>query len=215
MPVDRIASATVIAERSADADAFAKVCNVLEPEDSVRMARSLPNVECLIVTKDGRTARRDGWHRYERLRPALLALAGDHQRSPSETPRGAGGPPNAGAAAPTVSWNPGELVVNFEINRPDAEAGRYRRPYVAVWVEDKGGASVRPRALVPMARRLFQWLPDLSAAGTRAIKTGAATRKSCSSRSRGRPARPASASHLGRQGRPGQAAPGRRVHRLC
>src|SRR5262249_29742381 len=57
MPVDRIVSATVIAERSIAADAFAKVCNVLDPVASVRMARSWPGVECLIITKDGRTAR--------------------------------------------------------------------------------------------------------------------------------------------------------------
>jgi hypothetical protein len=93
-----------------------------------------------------------------------LALAGDHERSPSETPRGSGGSPNAGAAADSSPWNPGfELVVNFEINRPDAGSGRYRRPYVAVWVEDKGGASVRTLALwVSMGGAgPFQWLPDL------------------------------------------------------
>ena len=33
-----------------------------------------------------------------------------------------------------------ELRVNFEINRPEAEKGRYRRPYVAIWVEDKAGS---------------------------------------------------------------------------
>src|SRR5262249_14942473 len=46
LPVDRVVSATVIAERSVDADAFAKVCNVLDPQASLRIARSFPNLEC-------------------------------------------------------------------------------------------------------------------------------------------------------------------------
>jgi hypothetical protein len=157
----------VIAERSVDADAFAKVCNVLDPDASLRIARAFPDLECLIVTKDGRTVRTDGWHRYERPRPAALAFGGTG---------GVGGPapnsaePAAGArdggelpkAAP--SWNKEfDLVVNFEINHPEAEAGRYRRPYVAVWVEDKDGNSVRTLTLwVSMGGAgPFQWLPDL------------------------------------------------------
>src|SRR5262249_28340818 len=56
-----------------------------------------------------------------------------------------------------------ELVVHFEINNPEVSGGRYRRPYVAIWVEDKGGASVRTLALwVSMGGAgPFQWLPDL------------------------------------------------------
>jgi thiamine biosynthesis lipoprotein ApbE len=154
MPVDRITSATVVAERSVDADAFAKVCNVLEPEASLRMARSLPGVECLIVTRDGRIARSDGWHRYERPQPGLLALAGEPAAAPGRA---------LGAAAGTEWSKAFELVVNFEINNPEVSGGPYRRPYLAVWIEDKGGASVRTLALwVSMGGAgPFQWLPDL------------------------------------------------------
>ena len=167
LPVDPIVSATVIAERSVDADAFAKVCNVLDPEESVRIARSFPNIECLIVTRDGRTARSDGWHRYERPQPVFLAFGG----------AGGVGSPATGSVLPDAKapdggdvpktaplWNREfELVVNFEINRPEAEGGRYRRPYVAVWVEDKDGNSVRTLTLwVSMGGAgPFQWLPDL------------------------------------------------------
>ena len=43
-------------------------------------------------------------------------------------------------ASPRPAWNKEfELLVNFEINHPEAEKGRYRRPYVAVWVEDTEG----------------------------------------------------------------------------
>ena len=57
-------------------------------------------------------------------------------------------PPHAGGTRALVTragapWGDAfELAVNFEINRPDA-GGRYRRPYVAVWVEDKDGFPVR------------------------------------------------------------------------
>jgi thiamine biosynthesis lipoprotein len=146
LPAEGVASATVIAERSADADALATIFNVLAPEESLRLARALPGVECLIVATDGRVARSDGWHRYERARPALLAFA--------ESPKASSSP----------SWsNEFELLVNLEINRPDAGGRRYRRPYVAVWVEDKNGFPVRNLALWVSfgGPGPFQWLPDL------------------------------------------------------
>lgn len=46
-------------------------------------------------------------------------------------------------------WNKEfELIVNLEINHPEAEKGRYRRPYVAIWVEDSEGKAVRTLALL-------------------------------------------------------------------
>jgi hypothetical protein len=157
-PVERVAAATVIAERSVDADAFAKACNVLDPEECLRLARTLPGIAFLIVEKDGRTTRSDGWHRHQRPRPEWLASA-DEPR-----PKGAGDAPKAKAPGEVPTWPKDfELVVNFEINRPQSEIGRYRRPYVAVWVEDKDGNLVRTVSLwVSMGGAgPFQWLPDL------------------------------------------------------
>jgi thiamine biosynthesis lipoprotein ApbE len=154
LPVDHVLSATVIAKRSTEADVFAKVCNVLDPDASVRMARTLAGVECLIVTREGRRVRSDGWHRYERPNALRAVLAAAPSGAAGGAPAGAGG----------NLWNADfELVVNFEINHPPAEQGRYRRPYVAIWVENKEGASVRTLALwVSMGGAgPFQWLPDL------------------------------------------------------
>ena len=39
------------------------------------------------------------------------------------------------------------MLVNFEISGPEGNARRYRRPYVAVWVEDKDGLAARTLAL--------------------------------------------------------------------
>jgi FAD:protein FMN transferase len=148
LPAEGVSSATVIAERSADADALATILNVLAPEEGLRLAGSIPGVDCLIVAADGRIARSGGWHRYERDRPSPLALA--------DAP--------AAKAAPVAPWGDDfELLVNFEVNRPDAEAGRYRRPYVAIWVEDKDGFPVRNLLLWVSqgGSGPFQWLPDL------------------------------------------------------
>jgi len=58
-------------------------------------------------------------------------------------------------------WNKQfELAVNIEINAP--EGGRYRRPYVAVWVEDAEGFPVRTISLWVQARQPGpRWFPDL------------------------------------------------------
>jgi hypothetical protein len=95
--------------------------------------------------------------------PAWLAAADE----PKGQDAAAGRNPSRSGARPAAGgtpWNPDfELVVNFEINRPEAEAGRYRRPYVVVWVEDKDGNLVRTLSLwVSMGGAgPFQWMPDL------------------------------------------------------
>jgi thiamine biosynthesis lipoprotein ApbE len=162
-PVDRVRSATVVARRGADADVLAKVCSVLEPDESLRLIESLADVECLIQMSDGELKKSAGWNRLERPRPIELASA---LALGSPTP-GASADASVDAEPKELArpaWNREfELVVNFEINRPEAEKGRYRRPYVAVWVEDEKGVSVRTLALwVSMGGSgPFQWLPDL------------------------------------------------------
>ncbi len=55
---------------------------------------------------------------------------------------------------------PFELVVNLEINDPGDV--RYRRPYVAVWVEDAEGYPVRTLSLWVQTRPPGpRWFPDL------------------------------------------------------
>ena len=163
LPVDRVTSATVVADRGVDADALAKVCSVLELDDSVRLINSLPGVDCLILTADGRVAKSAGWHALERPKPITLASYARQDRGSREQSRSEAG--IADSKAPVrPAWEPQfELVVNFEINHPDDEKGRYRRPYVAIWVEDDNGMAVRTLALwVSMGGSgPFQWLPDL------------------------------------------------------
>jgi thiamine biosynthesis lipoprotein ApbE len=159
-PADHISSATVIALNSTDADALATVLNVLTPDDGLRLAKGIAGVECLIVASDGSIHRSDGWRHYERPLPKTLAFA-DPQR-----PKG-GETTNADKTATPSGSNWGdenELVVNFEINRPADAGGRYRRPYVAIWVEDKNGFPVRNVILWVSqgGSGPFGWLPDMS-----------------------------------------------------
>jgi thiamine biosynthesis lipoprotein ApbE len=162
-PVERVASATVVAREAADADALAKACSVLAPEESLALVESLTGVECLIILNDGQAARSRGWRHLETALPEALALADDPK------PKTAAGTVEKAAkaekkTASATPWNKDlELVVNFEINQPESQPGRYRRPYVAIWVEDEDGYPVRTLSLwVSMAGSgPFQWLPDL------------------------------------------------------
>jgi FAD:protein FMN transferase len=164
LPVKRVISATVVADRGADADALAKICGVLEPEESLRLINSLEGVECLIIMADGQTATSAGWHRLEQPRPVLLAQAAPQDSRPSSGKTTAETPRVEAKASSRPAWNKEfELAVILEINQPEAEKGRYRRPYVAVWLEDSEGKQVRTLALwVSLSGSgPFQWLPDL------------------------------------------------------
>jgi len=163
LPADRVASATVVAPRGIDADALATICNVLTPEQSLLLASSLADVECLIITSQRQIIRSAGWHRYEPARstPPPPALAEQPPAAAKPRTDTSAAQPAQGAAA---SWSGDfELEIDFEINQPDGEGRRYRRPYVAIWVENKEGFPIRNLTLwVSMGGAgPFQWLPDL------------------------------------------------------
>jgi thiamine biosynthesis lipoprotein len=65
------------------------------------------------------------------------------------------------AQAGKSAWNRDfVLEVNFEISQPSGE--RYRRPYVAVWIEDANGNPVRTLSLWVQTRKPGpRWIPDL------------------------------------------------------
>jgi len=135
-PVDHIRSATVIAPHAADADALATACSVLSVTESLALVDSLADTACLLLDSDGKLHRSREWPTKN-----IVALADDAK------------PP---------AWNGGmELEVTFEIN-PAVAGGRYRRPYVAVWVEDADGRAVRTLVLwVQTSGPGPKWIPDL------------------------------------------------------
>jgi thiamine biosynthesis lipoprotein ApbE len=146
-PVETVVEASVISEDATTADALAKVLNVRPVEEGLKIARSIPGVECLLVTEDGREWPSDGWETFESPRPLRLAANALMAQSPKTKAKTAKKEENKTEAKP--AWNDEyELLVKFEIGNPGgANQKRYRRPYVAVWVEDKDGLAVRTLSL--------------------------------------------------------------------
>jgi FAD:protein FMN transferase len=139
LPVDHVISATVVAPQATDAGALATAFCVLTPEESLRLAASLPDVECLLITKDGERVESKGWRKLESQPTPSAGLIA--------------------APTPTQALDQSfELVINLELAR--IEGHGYRRPYVAVWVEDKDHIPVRTLALWYQKPK---WLPDLRA----------------------------------------------------
>ncbi len=109
---------------------MATAFNVLEIEESRKLAASIPGTEFLIITKNGERFTSDGWSDLEmedvRRNQGERAVQGDY-----------------------------ELLVNMELAQFE---GRFRRPFVAIWVEDAKKNTVRNLALWFNKPR---WLPDL------------------------------------------------------
>ena len=127
--------------------------------DRDAFARFYDRYAPLVTSLVQRIVRSAGWHRYE-LAGDQLALAASPQPQRSSPGPAQGG---QGAANPAQWGNDFELVVTFEINRPGDTGGRYRRPYVVVWVEDRAGRQVRTVSLwlSTGGAAPYPWLPDL------------------------------------------------------
>ena len=103
-------------------------------------------LENLIVTRDGDRIASGNWASYRAPSPASAAFT-----LASYSPAQSSGPRSVTSASAGL-----ELAINLEIVRSDDF--RYRRPYVAVWVEDEDHFPVRTIALWYGRDR---WLPDL------------------------------------------------------
>lgn len=124
LTAEEIVSSTVVAKNPATAGALATAFSVMKPEESAKLAKS-EGVDYLLVKASGERVASPGW----------LAAAVTRPRVPFV--------PFMAAAN---EWDPSmELTVNFEIAR--IEAGRAKKPYIAVWVEDADHFPVRTIAL--------------------------------------------------------------------
>lgn len=129
-PASHVLSASVVASNATDAGALATAFNILPPEESKLLALSVPGVEYQIITSDGREIVSGGWRHLQ---------AGDPDILPANSKRA----------------SPGKLTIEIELATFE---GRFRRPFVAVWVENKKKESVRTVAVWYNKPR---WLPDL------------------------------------------------------
>lgn len=136
MPATGVLSATVIANNATDAGALATAFNVLPVEACKQLASRFSGVAYLIVTNDGQQIQSSNWVAEAAPQQPVLVTA---TNSPNQ-------------------WDPAfELTVNLELAKFE---GPYRRPFVAIWVEDKDNKPVRNLAVWFNKPR---WLHDLRA----------------------------------------------------
>jgi thiamine biosynthesis lipoprotein ApbE len=130
-PAAAVLSSSVIAQDAATAGALATALSILSPRESQALMQRHPDAQYLIVTSEGERISSNGWAAYAEPKIERAAYA-----------------VRANAAAPVASanWNQSmELVLKVDLLRIDNP--RYRRPYVAVWIEDKDKYPVRTVAL--------------------------------------------------------------------
>jgi thiamine biosynthesis lipoprotein ApbE len=138
-----ILSSTVIAKDPATAGALATAFSVMQPEESAALAAQHNDVAYLLVTREGERIASKNWAQYQTGSVVPAAYVA--------TP---GAKPKTTSAA---NWNQNyELMIQLELARIDNP--RYRRPYVAVWIEDKDHFPLRTLALWFDKTR---WLPEL------------------------------------------------------
>jgi thiamine biosynthesis lipoprotein len=130
IPADQVISATVVSPNATDAGAMATAFNVLDVSESQKLAATIPGTEYLIVTKTGEHYSSEGWNNIE--------IAN-----------------NPTITAKTSLQTDYELLINLELAQFE---GRFRRPFVAIWVQNTNKKTVRNLALWFNKPR---WLPDL------------------------------------------------------
>jgi thiamine biosynthesis lipoprotein ApbE len=138
-----VLSATVVSSNAIEAGALATAFCVLTPAESAALARSRPGVEFTLSLEGGRRVESPGWRRLEAAVPSRPALAGAFEPVYAAEQ----------AAAPSAP-----LTVALDLARP---GGMAKRPYVAVWIEDKDKFPIRTVALWYDGKS--RYLPELRA----------------------------------------------------
>ena len=128
-PQNAIRSASVIAHSAMDADAAATALTVMGTGQGLRLIEALDGFECAILSATGELAWSSGW-------PDSMTTNQPEDLKVASWPRR--------TYILTRDQKPG-LLVKFELNRP--KGTRYRRPYVAVWLEDTDGFPVKTAVL--------------------------------------------------------------------
>ncbi len=136
-PANAALSATVVARDNVTANALATTLCVLTPEQGLRLIDDTPGAACLLVLKDGTLVRSAGFAAIESPLPAVVAVQDKEEKA------------NA--------WPEG-YQVNFTITLPTIVAKKYRRPYVALWLENSDGKPVRT---VTVWGNNPKWIKDL------------------------------------------------------
>ncbi len=137
--VEQVASVTVVARTAMEADGLATAVSVLGVEQGLDLIASRPQWACLIVDAKGIIHTSSRWGEVTGVQPGGSALlqAGDESQA-------AASPVDIKTMASMVD-KPAGLHVHFELTRPSGAA--YRRPYLALWLEDADGFPVKTALL--------------------------------------------------------------------
>ncbi|HZZ81083.1 MAG TPA: DUF2271 domain-containing protein [Gemmataceae bacterium] len=135
------ASATVIARDNVTANALATTLCVLTPEEGLHLIAAMPGVECFLVGQDGKQYRSAGF--------ALLEV-------PAEPIAAVQDKKDVKAGDPWAA----DYQVNFTITIPSVTSKKYRKPYVAVWVENADAKPVRTISVWGSNPRWISTLPQ-------------------------------------------------------
>lgn len=142
MTAGKVISATVVANNATDAGALATAFNVLEPAEGMQLANSIQGTEYLVITREGERYESKGWRALE-LNTIKSADNKDAQN------------PGLEELKKSFSQEGPELTINLELSKFE---GRFRRPFVAIWIENSNKETVRTLALWFNKPK---WLPDL------------------------------------------------------
>ena len=127
-PAKDIISATVIHPDASTAGALATAFTVLSLDEIKHVADENPGTEFLLVTKEGEQIPSENW-----------------TGSPIITSNSTANSAISYVNLKDKLWNEKqELVINLELAKFE---GRFRRPFVAVWIEDEEGQPVRRLAV--------------------------------------------------------------------
>lgn len=121
-PAEGVASATVVAADNVTANALATTLCVLTPEEGLRLVERTPGASCLLIAGD-RHFKSKGWTGRDVSPP----LASDC------------------TVAPANPW-PAGFETSITLILTEQKTTKYRRPYVAVWIENADGKPVRSLA---------------------------------------------------------------------
>jgi thiamine biosynthesis lipoprotein ApbE len=149
-PADGVAGATVVAADSTTANTLATALCVLGAAEGLRLAERA-GTAALLVDSDGRGHRTATFARYE------LPTGDEKKADPANPDRKGGGDEKKGDRK-AEAW-PEDYQVTLSFELPSMPGGRYRRPYVAFWVENADGKAVRTVAVWGNSPK---WLPTMS-----------------------------------------------------
>ncbi|WP_417749320.1 DUF2271 domain-containing protein [Rosistilla oblonga] len=119
LPVGHTISASVIAADAITADALATTISVLPTHEAIQWIDAKPGCECLIVDEKGKVHRSANWPAANPSPASRLIAAADAKQA--------------------------GIHVWFKLERPSGSS--YRRPYLAVWLEDEDGFPVKTAVL--------------------------------------------------------------------